>query len=226
MAAHWQNLNINHIFVGGPNTNLALAITHPNQYWSPVHSFISSTLTAAFECHIWESTGTTPLQKVVLDASTQRSPQAPISQTIHPTSNVLDHDIDFDSWAGFEKIKEVVFSAGTVHIGYMINLQITAFPQATNQKFLNVYPPGRKRTLIPSPYAVPVGPEAGDISNIGVCSNIHIMSKTSGDHSGSVDLPIAIKHLKWNNILSLSALVRCVTWRLMEGNWQQVLVTT
>ncbi|KZP17745.1 alpha/beta-hydrolase [Athelia psychrophila] len=42
-------------------------------------------------------------------------------------------------------------------------LNTGVFPKATNQTFVTVYPSGSKRTVIPSPYAVPVGPEAGDI---------------------------------------------------------------
>lgn len=36
------------------------------------------------------------------------------------------------------------------------------FPNATNQTFITVYPPGSQRDPIPDPYSVPVGPEAGD----------------------------------------------------------------
>jgi len=52
-----------------------------------------------------------------------------VAQGIYPllTTACLDRHLDYDSWESFEKIKNAVFNNDPAKIGYVFDLQITAF---------------------------------------------------------------------------------------------------
>jgi len=56
-----------------------------------------------------------------------------------------------------------LFVPGPARTAEMNFLTTGNFPEATNQTFVTIYPPGSARGPVSDPYAVPVGPLAGDV---------------------------------------------------------------